>query len=104
MSDTTIFSRRLREARLRSGLSQMALGVAAGIDESSASPRINQYERGKHHPDALTAARLARVLKVPSAYFAAEDDDLAELLALWDGLEPEQKRRLLVSVREMSSS
>lgn len=104
MSDTTIFSKRLKEARLRSGLSQMALGVAAGIDESSASPRINQYERGKHHPDALTAARLARVLKVPSAYFAAEDDDLAELLALWDGLEPEQKRRFLVSVREMSSS
>lgn len=104
MSDTTIFSKRLKEARLRSGLSQMALGVAAGIDESSSSPRINQYERGKHRPDALTAARLARVLKVPPAYFAAEDDGLAELLALWEELEPEQKRRFLVSARELSSA
>ena len=38
--------KRLKEARLRSGLSQEKLGVLAGIDEASASARMNQYERG----------------------------------------------------------
>ncbi len=71
---------RLKEARLRAALSQERLGVLAGIDEMSASARMNQYERGKHAPDWLTVQRLAAVLQVPVAYFYAEDDDLAALL------------------------
>jgi transcriptional regulator with XRE-family HTH domain len=47
----------------------MELGVRAGIDEYSSSARINQYERGKHTPDFLTARHLAKVLSVPVAYF-----------------------------------
>ena len=76
-----IVAKRLREAREKKGLSQKALGIAAGIDEFSASPRINQYERGKHIPDILTLEKLASVLDVPIAYFFA-DDQLAELLVL----------------------
>jgi transcriptional regulator with XRE-family HTH domain len=79
---TTVVAKRLREARERLGLSQKALGVAAGIDEFSASPRINQYERGKHTPDLLTLRKLAEVLTVPVPYFFAEDDRLADMLQL----------------------
>jgi transcriptional regulator with XRE-family HTH domain len=74
----SVFAKRLKEARLRVGLSQEKLGVLAGIDEFSASARINQYERGKHIPDLDTAERLAEVLNVPAPFFYAKEDDLAD--------------------------
>lgn len=74
----SVFAKRLKEARLRAELSQEKLGVLAGIDEFSASARINQYERGKHVPDLDTAERLAEVLGVPAPFFYAREDDLAE--------------------------
>ncbi|KAF0166728.1 MAG: XRE family transcriptional regulator [Rhodocyclaceae bacterium] len=85
-----IVSRRLREARERTGLSQKALGISAGIDEFSASPRVNQYERGKHVPDLLTLKNLAAVLMVPVPYFYAEDELLAELMLLLHSLPRQQ--------------
>lgn len=72
--------KRLKEARLASKLSQKELGIAAGIDRFSASPRVNQYETGKHTPDFLTLKKLAEVLSVPTAFFYAEEDELAELI------------------------
>ena len=72
--------KRLKEAREAAGLSQKSLGIAAGIDEFSASPRMNQYETGKHTPDYATLKKIAKVLKVPTAYFYAEEDDLAKLI------------------------
>lgn len=72
--------RRIRVARLKAGLSQKELGIKAGIDESSASARINQYERDKHVPDYRTAQHLASALDVPVMYLYADDDDLAELV------------------------
>lgn len=50
MADQSIISKRLKEARMAAGLSQKQLGIAAGIDEFVASPRMNQYETGKHCP------------------------------------------------------
>lgn len=76
----SVFAQRLKEARLEAGMSQEGLGVKAGIDEASASARMNQYERGKHLPDVLMIERIAEVLNVPEAYFSAKDDDLAWLL------------------------
>jgi transcriptional regulator with XRE-family HTH domain len=72
--------KRLKEARTAANLSQKELGIAAGIDQFSASPRINQYETGKHTPDFLTLKKIAKVLSVPTAYFYAEKDDLAEAI------------------------
>jgi transcriptional regulator with XRE-family HTH domain len=89
MADATLFGVRLKEARLRAGFTQMQLGVAAGIDEYSASARINQYERGKHWPDFGTAERLAAVLKVPAAFFYARDDALAEWILRFGHAQPE---------------
>lgn len=75
--------KRLKEARTAANLSQKELGIAAGIDRFSASPRINQYETGKHTPDFLTLKRIAEVLSVPTAYFYAEEDELAETIKLF---------------------
>ena len=36
-----VFAQRMKVARERLGISQMELGVRAGIDEASASARIN---------------------------------------------------------------
>lgn len=76
---------RLRAARTRASLSQKQLGIKAGIDEFSASARINQYERDKHVPDYQTARRLAKALGVPVTYLYAEDDQLAELILGFHG-------------------
>jgi transcriptional regulator with XRE-family HTH domain len=84
---------RLRQLRELRGLSQKELGVLAGIDPSAASPRINQYERGKHAPNFAVAARLADVLGVPAAYLYAEDDALAKLiLGFRDGLSTSHRK------------
>lgn|GEM_PF-231663 len=76
-----VFSRRLREARAAYGISQRNLGIAAGLDEFVASTRINRYETGVHEPDLHTLEQLAKVLELPVAYFYAEDDELARLIA-----------------------
>lgn len=69
------------------------------MDQFSASPRVNQYERGRHLPDYHTAERLARVLGCPAAYFYAREDELAELILLWADLPQIQKRKLLSQLR-----
>lgn len=74
---------RLRLARTKKGISQKRLGILAGIDQFSASPRINQYERGKHVPDFATTARLAKALSIPVTYLYTDDDELAELILLY---------------------
>ncbi|MDB4002120.1 helix-turn-helix domain-containing protein [Oceanospirillaceae bacterium] len=73
-------SERLKQARMQRKFSQRGLGIAAGIDEASASARMNQYERGKHVPDYQMLCSLAAVLCVPIPYFYANDDDAALLL------------------------
>ncbi len=78
MKGRSVIAERLREARVRAGLSQKRLGILAGIDEFSASARINQYERGKHSPEFSTVERLAKELGAPTPYFYCRDDDLAE--------------------------
>jgi transcriptional regulator with XRE-family HTH domain len=77
MKGQSVVGKRLREARLRAGLSQKKLGILAGIDEFSASPRINQYERARHTPEFSTAERLAKVLAIPTPFLYCRDDELA---------------------------
>jgi len=80
-----VYSRRLREAREAYGISQRTLGIEAGLDEFVASTRVNRYETGVHQPDLQTLQRLAAILKLPVAYFYAEDDELAQLIADFKG-------------------
>ena len=76
-------SQRLREARSDANLSQKSLGIKAGIDQFSASARMNQYETDKHVPDFGTIKRIAKVLKLPTAYFYCEDNELADVIKKW---------------------
>ena len=80
MNESSTLAKRIKSARLTLGVSQKQLGILAGIDEFVASARINQYERGVHSPDSMTATRLADVLNVPVSYLYEADDDLAELI------------------------
>jgi transcriptional regulator with XRE-family HTH domain len=75
-----VFTKRLKEARKEARISQERLGILAGIDEMSASTRMNQYERGRHEPDFSMVERIACVLRVPESYLFEKDDDMAWLL------------------------
>ena len=86
--------RRLRQARNVRGISQKQLGILAGIDRFSASPRINQYERNKHIPDYLTAKNLAITLGISVAYLYADDDQLAEIIQIYDQLGPRKRSQM----------
>jgi transcriptional regulator with XRE-family HTH domain len=94
MSAVSIVAMRLKQARLRIGISQKQLGLRAGIDEFSSSARINQYERGKHMPDLHTLTRLAEVLRVPVAYFYAQDAELAEFIEQFSSLTKTERKKL----------
>ncbi|MEZ8154130.1 helix-turn-helix domain-containing protein [Vibrio splendidus] len=85
---------RLKEARKKAKISQKALGVRIGMDESSASPRMNQYEKGKHTPDVQTLKLIADELGVPLSYFFCEDDDSAKLTTYIAQLTKQQKEDL----------
>jgi len=98
----SILAERLKQARLTVGLSQKELGVKAGIDVSSASPRMNQYETGKHSPDFMTCKRLCDVLDIPVAFLYAESSELAELIKVHHSLNNKQRGELVKSARKLS--
>lgn len=77
---STIFGKRLREARLQAGLTQDGLGVAIGLDEGRACIRISRYESGVHNPSLEVLWELAKALDVPAAYLVTEDDQLAQTI------------------------
>lgn len=95
MADISPVAKRIKEARTRAGLSQKQLGIEAGIDAFSASPRINQYEKGKHTPDFATAVRLATVLGVPTPLLYTEDDTMAEIILAAGELPVRERRKVL---------
>ena len=90
--------KRLKEARLAMGISQKKLGISAGMDEFSASARMNHYEIGRHTPDYLTLKRIADVLNLPVAYFYTEDNDLAEVIKLFNKLKKDDKATILKKI------
>ncbi|HDV8350424.1 TPA: helix-turn-helix transcriptional regulator [Burkholderia vietnamiensis] len=101
-TSTPVFPERLKQARLRSGLTQEQLGIQAGIDEFSASARVNQYEKGKHTPTLQTSQRLARAMLVPTSFLYEDDDLLANLLAIAGRLSKEKKRALIASAEALA--
>jgi transcriptional regulator with XRE-family HTH domain len=102
MGGMSIIAKRLKEARLRAGISsQKELGIRAGINEFGASSRMNHYEQGKHKPDVLILKRLAVVVQVPVPYFYCEDDELADLILKFGTLNEVQKKRLLAFVDKL---
>lgn len=86
---------RLKQARNKIGVSQRELGIRIGMDESSASGRMNHYEKGRHVPDIQTLKKMADELNVPLNYFFCEDAQSAELAILVASLTVEQKTNLI---------
>ncbi|EGZ3051760.1 helix-turn-helix transcriptional regulator [Escherichia coli] len=86
---------RLKEARRRAGLTQEKLGILAGLDEASASTRINQYEKGKNSPNFETVSNLAKVLNVPVSFLYTPEDDLAQFILLFDSLSESDRKKIL---------
>lgn len=91
----SVFGTRLKEARLKAGLSQKQLGIEAGLDPFVASTRINRYELGIHKVDYTFAARLAEVLCVPVAFFYADDVELARLIFAFGRLSNTRRGKLV---------
>lgn len=87
--------KRLREARLAANFSQKKLGIAAGMDQFSASARMNHYEMGRHTPDYSTLQRISNVLDLPVAYFYAEDDELAEFIKIFNKLNKDSREVII---------
>lgn len=102
MTKKSPIGKRLKEARLEAKLSQKQLGIAIGIDQFVASPRMNQYETGKHAPDFDVVERIAEVLKLPSSFFYTIDDDLAELVKLYSHLTKKEQQQLTYFAKQLS--
>ncbi len=100
----SVFARRLRERRLALGLSQEAVGVAIGIDESCSRTRISRYETGKHEPAIAISRLLAVVLDVPVGYFYCDDDLEAEALLMLHGMSGDHKQRIVETLREFKAA
>ena len=95
----TVFGRRLRARRQALGLSQEAVGVAIGIDESCSRTRISRYETGKAEPALAIGQLLAKALQVPVGYFYCDDDLEAEALLIIHALTQGQKERIVETLR-----
>ncbi|TDN67154.1 helix-turn-helix transcriptional regulator [Paraburkholderia sp. BL10I2N1] len=103
-ANPSVFTRRLKQARLRSGLTQEQLGIRAGIDEFSASPRINQYEKGVHTPDFSTSQRIAGALQIPTSFLYEEDDLLARIIEAAGKLTKQRKEALLSAAEALAQN
>ena len=101
MRTDKVVSQRLKQARLRAGLTQEGLGVKAGIDEMTASARMNQYERGMHLPRPFMLEHIARVLGVPLPFFYAADEELAEVVWRFGKLSKDERRKVLALMRQL---
>lgn len=94
ISPRTVFPQRLKDARQAAGLTQEALGIAAGIDEAVARMRVNKYERGTREPDTQTAAALAKALGVPLASLYADSPAMAQLIQAAAKLPAREQKKL----------
>lgn len=93
----SIVGQRLRERREALGLAQEKVGVAIGLDESSARARISRYELGVHEPALATIRLLCKALDVPMTYLFCEDEDLAELLLSLYRSTPKNRKNIIRS-------
>jgi transcriptional regulator with XRE-family HTH domain len=97
-----MISQRLKTARIRAGLSQEKLGKLAGIEPTSASARMNQYERGKHAPDYRLMCKIAEILDMPVSWFYTEDEDQARLQELFHQLEQMPREHMLLKFESLA--
>lgn len=96
-----IIGKRLKEARIKAGLSQEQLGIRAAIEEASASARMNRYERGTRTPAISLLQQLGKVLDLPLTYFFAEEDEEAILLEAFHRMSEEDRKAVVAKIVAM---
>jgi transcriptional regulator with XRE-family HTH domain len=74
MKDERTFGQRLRQTRIKAGLSQSDLEEISGIPKA----RLSRYENGHVAPSIQTLERLARALSVSEASLLGDDRALME--------------------------
>lgn len=82
------------------GISQKELGIRLGMEPSSASGRMNHYEKGRHTPDYQTLERIASELGVPVSFLTCRSDLTATLYCLIDKLGDEEKKALISQIED----
>lgn len=97
----SVLATRLKDARQRAGLSQERLGIEAGLDEMSASTRMNRYELGKRIPNPVLVERFGKILGVPASYFYAVDNEEAEMLITFYQLDVQSQRQAIEFVKKL---
>ncbi len=95
---------RLKQARKHAKITQKNLGIMIGMDESSASGRMNHYEKGRHTPDISTLRKMADALGVPLNYFFCEDEASAELATAISRLSESQRNQVLNFIKSLEKS
>ncbi|ATD28648.1 Putative transcriptional regulator [Vibrio cholerae] len=70
------------------------------MDPSSASGRMNHYEKGRHMPDVGKLKKLAEELGVPVAFFFSDSDSSAELACLIEQLNEKEKQALITQLKQ----
>jgi transcriptional regulator with XRE-family HTH domain len=91
---------RLLDARTRKGISQKELGIGLDMEPSSASSRMNHYEKGRHTPVYPTLKRIADELDVPVAYFFCDDPIVAEIVCKLERLSKKDQKALLSQLNQ----
>ncbi|PMG75315.1 transcriptional regulator [Vibrio breoganii] len=94
---------RLKAARKKAKITQKDLGVKIGMEPSSASGRMNHYEKGRHVPDIGTLERMAEELDVPLNYFFCRSELSAELACAIDKMSDDEKAALLDNLKGQKS-
>ena len=100
----SMFTKRLKEARLALGISQRELGRRIGLSEDVVSSRVTRYERGTSEPDFVTASKLAKELGVPLAYLLADSDALADIILAVAGMSPAEQRKMAAELKSKSKA
>lgn len=59
---------------------------------------MSRYETGVHEPPFLIVVKLAQTLRVPTAYFYCDDDDLADVVLAWGRLSKAERKRVKPSI------
>lgn len=96
----SVIGKRLKQARVNSGLSQEALGLEAGLEAESASTRMNRYEVGTRAPTHELMERVAKVLGVPVSFFYESDNTVAELLLTLGKVSKAERVKLLDAAKK----
>ena len=66
-----VFPQRLKELRLKKGLTQTELGEKVGVKQST----FTNWEKGKREPNFETLLKLASILETTTSYLLGEKNE-----------------------------